>query len=172
MDRGTDSPSQMRRYGAIALLVAAMAGTQTLGAWRDNHAVLVNASGSLANWAFFVERGQLPKRGDFAFFRAPQTAVVTRHFGHNAPPFGKIVYGIGGDEITRNNGIVRINGTPIVKLKRFTKLGEKLVPGPTGTVPHGCYFMATTHKDGLDSRYADIGFVCRNQIIGTGKAIL
>jgi len=120
----------------------------------------------------FVTRGKTLHRGDYAFFRAPQTALVTGHFGRNAPPFGKIVYGVAGDQVTRSDNIVRVNGVPIVKLKRFTKLGEALAPGPTGTIPRGCYFMATPHKDGLDSRYADIGFICSDRIIGSGKAIL
>jgi len=172
MDRETDSQRHRRRDSILGLFVVALAGTQALGAWRDQHILFVNSSASLANWAFLVERGQSPRKGDYAFFRAPQTDLVTRHFGNDAPPFGKIVYGIGGDKVTRSNNMVLLNGTPIVKLKRFTKRGEILVPGPTGIIPRDCYFMATPHRDGLDSRYADIGFVCRDLIIGTGRAIL
>ena len=42
----------------------------------------------------------------------------------------------------------------------------------TGRIPDRCYYLGTAHSDGLDSRYADIGFVCRARIIGTGDAIL
>lgn len=172
MDRATDRHRHARRYAAIAVLATAIVVTQALASWRDSHAVLINTSASLANWAFLVDRGRQPKRGEIAFFRAPQSEIVTRHFGRNAPPFGKVVFGVGGDEVTRRGSLVRINGTAVVKLKRVTKLGERLQPGPVGIIPRGCYFMGTPHRDGLDSRYADIGFVCSDQIIGTGRAIL
>lgn len=172
MDRATRPPDHKRRYMSIALLAAMLAGTQALGTWRDRHALFINSSASLAHWAFFVESGQMPRKGDFAFFRAPQTALVSRHFGPTAPPFGKIVYGVAGDIVSRSHNIVAVNGRPVAALKPLSRLGETLLPGPTGVIPEGCYFMATPHRDGLDSRYADIGFVCRRQIIGIGKAIL
>ncbi|MGC1470120.1 MAG: S26 family signal peptidase [Sphingorhabdus sp.] len=172
MDRATEPNHHRRRYAAIAMLVAVLAGTQAIAAWRDSHMFLVNTSTSLGHWAFFVDRGRQPKSGEIAFFRAPQSPIVTRHFGEPVPPFGKIVYGVGGDAVTRHGDVIRINGAPIVKLKRFTKKGEALVPGPVGTIPNGCFFMATPHKDGLDSRYADIGFVCARQILGTARPIL
>ncbi|MEQ1552389.1 S26 family signal peptidase [Sphingorhabdus sp.] len=172
MDRATRLPDNKRRYVSIALLGAVLAGTQALGAWREGHALFINSSESLAHWAFFVESGQMPRKGEFAFFRAPQTALVSRHFGHAAPPFGKIVYGVAGDIVSRSHNIVAVNGKPVATLKPASRFGERLLPGPTGVIPDGCYFMATPHRDGLDSRYADIGFVCRRQIIGTGKAIL
>lgn len=172
MGRATNSPHHGRRYAAIAVLVVALAGSQALSRWRDSHLLLINSSASLEHWAFLVDKNRQPAPGEIAFFKAPQSPIVTRHFGAHASPFGKIVYGVGGDEVTRSNDIVRINGAPVVKLKRFTKRGEALEPGPTGTIPRGCYFMATPHNDGLDSRYAAIGFVCARQIVGTGRAIL
>ena len=51
-------------------------------------------------------------------------------------------------------------------------IGEVLLPGPIGRIPEHCFYLGTAHVDGLDSRYADIGFVCRARIIGTGDAIL
>lgn len=172
MDHANRQPDHKRRYVSIALLAAVLAGIQVLGTWRDSHALFINSSASLAHWAFFVESGQMPSKGDYAFFRAPQTALVSRHFGRTAPPFGKIVYGVPGDVVSRADNVVAVNGKPVAALKPKSRFGERLIPGPTGVIPNGCYFMATPHRDGLDSRYADIGFVCRGQIIGTGKAIL
>ena len=51
-------------------------------------------------------------------------------------------------------------------------LGEPLALGPTGTVPRGCYFVTTEHKDGFDSRYAAIGWICAPRILGVGRPIL
>ena len=56
--------------------------------------------------------------------------------------------------------------------KTIEVFGEPLTPGATGVVPPGCYFAATPHKDGFDSRYAEIGFVCARQVIGTGEPVL
>jgi conjugal transfer pilin signal peptidase TrbI len=172
MDRATEERTIRWRYAAIALLAAGLAGTQALASWRDSHLVLINATLSLENWAFLVERGTKPRRGDIAFFVAPPNRIVTEHFGIPTPPFGKRVYGIAGDRVRREGDVVSVNGRPVARLKPLTKSGERLTPGPTGIIPQGCYYMGSPHKDGLDSRYADIGFVCHKQILGTGRAIL
>ena len=65
-----------------------------------------------------------------------------------------------------------INGKAVARMKARTRLGEPLAPGATGAIPAGCYFAATPHRDGFDSRYADIGFVCVRQVLGTGVPIL
>ena len=39
-------------------------------------------------------------------------------------------------------------------------------------IPRGCYFVGTPHKDGFDSRYAAIGWICMRRVFGTGTAIL
>ena len=67
---------------------------------------------------------------------------------------------------------VSVNGARVAHLKPLSKRGERLVPGPVGRVPPGCYFMGSPHPDGFDSRYADIGWVCGPQIVGTGIAVL
>ena len=86
--------------------------------------------------------------------------------------FGKIVYGMPGDTISHAGSEVAVNGRTVARMKPLTRFGEPLTPGATGVVPPGCYFAATPHKDGFDSRYAEIGFVCARQVIGTGEPIL
>ena len=86
--------------------------------------------------------------------------------------FGKIVYGMPGDTISHVGRQVAVNGHLVAQMKPLTRFGERLTPGATGPVPKGCYFEATPHKDGFDSRYAEIGFVCARQVIGTGEPIL
>jgi conjugal transfer pilin signal peptidase TrbI len=172
MDRATEAKNLRRRYGALGLLAVGLAGAQALANWRNDHLILINETASLDHWAFLVDRRAVPERGDFAFFVAPQNDLVTRHFGSHAPPFGKRVYGVGGDRVSRNGHVVRVNGRAIARLKPFTKTGEALTPGPVGIIPPGCFYMGSPHRDGLDSRYGEIGFVCRGQLVGTGEAIL
>lgn len=140
--------------------------------WSENHAFLINASDSLPNWAFLIEKNKTPKRGQYVFFHVPETRLITAHFGAHPKPFGKLVYGMPGDLVTRAADYVAVGGVKVAHLKPFTKRGEPLAPGPLGKVPQGCYFVATPHPDGFDSRYADIGFVCTKAVIGTGIPIL
>ena len=86
--------------------------------------------------------------------------------------FAKIAFGLPGDFVTREGRDVLVNGERIASTKPLTKRGDPLTEGPLGVVPEGCVFAATHHKDGFDSRYSHIGFVCRDRLVGTGVAIL
>jgi conjugal transfer pilin signal peptidase TrbI len=158
-----------RTLGAFGMAGLAWAGIHE---WSQAHAFMINAGESLPNWAFFVEKKVMPKRGQYVFFRVPVTPLITAHFGANPQPFGKLVRGMPGDLVTRKGLTTFVNGKPVAKLKTHSKWGEKLVPGPLGRVLDGCYFVATAHIDGFDSRYADIGWVCASQIVGTGVPVL
>ncbi|MDF0490463.1 S26 family signal peptidase [Sphingomonas sp. H39-1-10] len=156
--------------GAASLWACLALGA--LAAWRDGHALLINASDSLPNWAFFIERNKAPVRGDYIFFDPPASALLTRHFGKRAGPFGKRVIGLPGERVEHRGALVLVAGRVVAHMKPRTRLGEPLTPGATGMIPQGCYYVGTDHPDGFDSRYAEIGFICRRRIIGTGSAIL
>jgi conjugal transfer pilin signal peptidase TrbI len=164
--------TRLPRWRTLLALSAACLAWAALHDWAQRHAFLINATDSLPNWAFFVDKGVLPVRGQYIFFRVPQTQLIKSHFGEHPGAFGKLVYGVTGDLVTRAGSIVSVNGSPVARLKPLTKTGEALTPGPLGRVPSGCYFAASPHKDGFDSRYADIGWVCGKQVVGTGVSIL
>ncbi|WRD78927.1 S26 family signal peptidase (plasmid) [Sphingobium baderi] len=147
-------------------------GLHALREWRATHSLLINLTHSLPNWAFLLEEDRMPARGDYIFFTPPQNALVRAHFGEKAPPFGKLVLGMPGDLVAHSGEVVTINGRPVATMKARTRLGEPLTPGRTGLVPQGCYYAGSAHKDGFDSRYAEIGFVCGTQVIGTGVPVL
>ncbi|MBV2149978.1 S26 family signal peptidase [Sphingobium sp. AS12] len=161
-----------RLWGMGGLLCAALLVLDAVAAWRDDHALLINASDSLPNWAFFIHRNKAPARGDYIFFDPPDSDLVTRHFGKRAVPFGKLVIGMPGELVAHRGALVLVEGRAVARMKPRTKGGEPLTPGATGRIPEGCYYLGTEHPDGFDSRYAEIGFVCRDRIIGTGIAIL
>ena len=154
---------------ALVALAALYLATQS---WRDRHLFLINASQSLPNWAFVVERGARPMRGKLAFFVVPRTPLITAHFGKTPQPFGKIVYGMPGDLVTRADNWVSVNGRRVAHIKSLSKRGELLASGPLGRIPRDCYFMGSPHPDGFDSRYAEIGWVWSRLIVGTGTAVL
>src|SRR3546814_3371845 len=113
----------------------------------------------ISDWSSDVCSSDLPAKGEFIFFDPPASALLRRHFGARPRMFGKKVYAVAGDVIAHDGMTVTINGVPTVRMKPFTKAGERLVPGATGVVTPGCYFAATPHKDGFDSRYAVTGIV-------------
>jgi len=167
-----DPSLQARRWLAIGCFGLCLAGGSALAAWRDEHALLINTTQSLPNWAFWIDRSRVPHRGDFVVFNPPRTPLIVAHFGNAPAPFAKRVLGMPGDFVSRNRSVVRIEGREVARLKAFSKRGEKLEPGPVGRIPEHCYYLGTAHVDGFDSRYADVGFVCRDRIVGTGDSVL
>lgn len=168
---GTWSAPARVRLAAAGLLVAALAWSR-LDQWRQDHAFLINTTASLPNWAFLIDRSRTPVRGDLIFFMPPPSALLRAHFGERPIPFGKIVYGVAGDLITRRGRSFLIGGHSVATAKPVSRRGEPLAAGPTGTIPPGCYFVATPHPDSFDSRYQAIGWVCRSQVLGAGTPIL
>ena len=161
-----------RLWAALGLFVGGSVLLTAISDWREHHAFLINTTPSLPDWAFLIRLGALPARGDYIFFAPPPSALLRRHFGATPQPFGKIVYGMPGDVVTHRGPLVLIDGQPVARMKPLTRFGEPLTPGAIGPVPAGCYFAGSPHKDGFDSRYAEIGFVCRSQIVGVGVPIL
>lgn len=159
-------------WRAIGLMLVAIGGYRTMSEWRDDHALLINATESLPNWAFVIHRNKTPALGDHIFFMPHQTALIRRHFGTKTRIFGKLVYGTPGDVVSHEGTNVLINGKPVARMKSRTRQGEQLTPGAIGPIPADCYYVGTPHKDGFDSRYAEIGPVCTRQIVGTGFPIL
>lgn len=170
------APARWRpRKRLWALLGIAVATTAVFGAitsWREDHALLINTTESLPNWAFLIRRHEPPARGAYVFFDPPPSALVRRHFGAKPRMFGKIVYGVAGDVVAHRGATVIINGKPVAAMKRHTKAGEPLTPGAVGVIPAGCFYAGSPHRDGFDSRYAEIGFVCGRQIVGVGEPVL
>lgn len=156
----------------IAALCAIAAGLTSLAKWRDTHAFMINATDSLPHWAFFVETGQFPERGEYVVFHPGAEATTVKYFGEKPAAFVKIAYGLPGDHVSRAGNDVFVNGSLVASIKPLTKRGDPLEAGPVGEVPKGCVFAATPHKDGFDSRYSHIGFVCRDRLVGIGKPIL
>jgi len=152
--------------GAGVLALTALAG------FSRTHALMINASPSLPHWAIWLERGAAPQRGDIILFDPPTSPLLVKHFGEQPQPFGKRIAGVPGDTVTEHDRTFFVNGQAVATAKPASRLGEPLALGPTGTVPPGCYFVTTAHKDGFDSRYAAIGWICRARILGTGRPIL
>ncbi|UAB78949.1 S26 family signal peptidase [Erythrobacter sp. SCSIO 43205] len=143
-----------------------------LDAFGKSHAFFINASPSLPNWAFWLDKKTPIKRGNLIFFEPPKSELVESHFGKEPQIFGKRVLGMPGDVVRHEGNQVFINDKLVASRLKKTRLGIALSQGPQGVVPEGCFYAGTDHPRGLDSRYAEIGFVCSTQIMGSGRAIL
>ena len=146
-----------------------------LPALRDfaqSHALMINASPSLPHWAIWLEKDAVPTRGAIVLFAPPPSELLTAHFGERPQPFGKRVLGLPGDVVTRRGWTFAVNGKVVATAKPVSRKGEALELGPTGTIPAGCYYVGTDHPDSFDSRYAAIGWICANRILGVGRPIL
>jgi conjugal transfer pilin signal peptidase TrbI len=173
--RAADFPGGRPAWPRLALwggLGAAALALSTLSAFARDHALMINASPSLPYWAVWLTRGAMPQRGDIILFDPPASPLLAKHFGSEPKAFGKRVSGVPGDVVTERNRAFFVNGRLVARAKPRSRLGEPLALGPTGTVPRGCYFVTTGHKDGFDSRYAAIGWICAPRILGVGRPIL
>lgn len=112
------SPARARRWAALALLAVGGTAYVALADWSGGHVFLVNQSTSLPNWAFLVDRHRTPGRGEHVFFDPPASPLLERHFGRAHQPFGKIVYGVAGDEVTRRGRLFLVNPLDTVPLRQ------------------------------------------------------
>lgn len=164
--------STRRKLAIVLAGVVLFSGASSLAAWQKQHALVINATESLPNWAFLVTLGKFPSRGDYVVFDPGRDPLTIKHFGARPSPFAKITYGLPGDVVTRNGNEVFVNGKLVGRTKPLTKQGEPLAVGPVGVIPQGCVYAGSPHKDGFDSRYRAIGFVCRDRLLGVGEAVL
>jgi conjugal transfer pilin signal peptidase TrbI len=162
----------LRRPLVLTGLVLLPLGWAAADAFGKDHAFLINASPSLPHWAFWLDRKAPIARGSLIFFAPPQSPLIEAHFGTGAQLFGKRVLGVPGDVVSHQGNAVFVNGRQVAERLDKTRLGIVLHQGPSGRIPEGCYYTGTAHPRGLDSRYAELGWVCRPQIIGSGRAIL
>lgn len=173
------APSLARRLTAalkrplvLTALVATPLAWAATASFAKDHALLINVSPSLPNWAFWLDKHAAIERGSLIFFEPPPSELIERHFGKGPQLFGKRVLGVPGQIVSHRGMGVYIDGKKVaVRLPR-TRLGIPLTQGPEGPIPEGCYYAGTSHPRGLDSRYGAIGYVCRGQIAGSGRAIL
>lgn len=161
-----------RSLALTGLIIGMPLAWAPLNAFSKDHALLLNASPSLPNWAFWLDKHAPVTRGSLIFFEPRPSDLVTRHFGAGPQMFGKRVLGIPGDMVSHQDMTVLINGQPVATRVARTRLGVPLTRGPEGVIPPGCFYVGTQHPRGLDSRYGAIGFVCRDRILGSGRAIL
>ncbi len=151
----------VRRWAIAYLLLMVTAAT-----FQAHFTLGLNASPSLPHRFFLIHKGESPQRGHYVAFRwhggGPYPAGVT---------FVKVIAGMAGDAVTREDREYFVNGTFVGKAKTVSRQGLPLEPGPTGVLPAGRYYVQAPHPDSLDSRYKLTGWISETQIIGRAYAL-
>ena len=101
-----------------------------------------------------------PERGDIVAFYWPDDPKQL---------FLKRIMGVPGDTIQGMDGLVYINGLPLIKDYTSIKLEQDFKPF---VVPEDCYFMMGDNRNNSwDSRYWNNAFVKKEDIMGKVKIV-
>ena len=147
------------RRGRIGLAAMALLAALWLAAVSHVH---VNASWSDGAWGYaaFPLFGEDPKPGDRVLFEPPE-AVGSR------VPYLKTVRGVPGMAVAvGEDGTVFLDGEPVGRAKTHALDGRPLAAIAPGIIPPGQFYLHGDHADSHDSRYAEIGLVPRDRILG------
>lgn len=128
--------------------------------------ISINVSDSLPGTVFLVQKGARPDKGDLAAFRYGGGGPYER-----GSLFLKRMVGTPGSVVERvdvGEGYwdYYVDGLFVGRAKPTSRAGLPLEPGPVGKIPPGHYYMAAPAPDSLDSRYALVGWVGDDQIVG------
>ena len=129
--------------------------------------VHVNASWSDEAWGYaaFPLFGEDPEPGDRVLFEPPDAVG-------SPVPYLKTVRGVPGMRVTvTEDRTVLLDGVPVGRAKTHALDGRPLAAIAPGVIPPGHYYLFADHADSHDSRYAGIGLVPRERILGRAVAM-
>ena len=152
------------RRGRVGLAVMVLLAALWLAAVSHVH---VNGSWSDGAWGYaaFPLFGEDPKPGDRVLFEPP-ASVGSRI------PYLKTVRGVPGTAVAvGEDGTVFLDGEPVGRAKTHALDGRPLAAIAPGIIPPGRFYLHGDHLDSHDSRYAEIGLVPRERILGRAVAM-
>ena len=154
--------SRHGRRAAIALVSMAVLAALWLVAASRLH---VNTSWSDDSWGYLVLPVGHPAIGETVLFEPPAALGAKT-------PYLKTVRGLPGDIVSVDDDrTVRLDGAPVARAKRHALDGRPLEAIGPGIVPEGHFYLHGDHADSHDSRYAEIGLVPRERIVGWAIAL-
>ncbi len=126
------------------------------------HYVLgINNTQSLPRKIYFIHKNKMPGPEGYVVFTKDTQGILP-----SGTQFIKQVVGVAGDVVRIENATAYINDKCMGKIKAKTKEGKRLSAGYTGEIPKGFAFVWTSHTDSFDSRYAQMGLIHEDEIIG------
>ena len=155
-------PSRRRRP-AVGLVCLVALAALWLGLASRVH---VNASWSHDAWGYLVLPFAEPALGDRVLFEPPEGVGAK-------VPYLKTVRGLPGAVLTVDaDRTVRLDdGVALGRAKTHALDGRMLEAMAPGTIPEGRYYLHGDHPDSHDSRYAEIGLIPRERILGRAVAL-
>jgi conjugal transfer pilin signal peptidase TrbI len=157
------------RHWFLTLLAMLLYGS----AW---HLLYINLSHSLPYTVIWLERGQVPHRGELMVYRCcAHSDGITPS---NLLLFKKVA-GIEGDTVEVHGRAVYVNDRLIGLAKERTSTGQTLNPiiSPSADgvelqqIPAGFYFAQGLTDDSFDSRYRQSGLVAQSAIVGVAHPL-
>jgi len=129
--------------------------------------ILINVSDSLPGVAYLLIKGLEPRKSDTVSFYAKGNEFYSEDL-----IFTKLIGGVSGDTITEVDREYFINEEAIGVAKEYSRNGTTLQKGPVGVLGEKQFFVYSSAKDGFDSRYQNIAWIDRKDIIGRAYRIL
>ena len=167
-DESRGKAPSWRRAGLITLFLVGAIGWRGAEGLNERYGFGINVTESLPHWAFLTDRSdKVLSRGDLVEFVAPPTP-----FYPDGQRFVKRVAGVAGDRVEVRGREFFVAGRSVGVAKNASRDGQPAPLGPVGLIPPGRYFVAGDHIDSLDSRYAAIGWISADRIIGKAEPIL
>ncbi len=149
------------RNRRVLIGFVALAAAWLLAASR----IHVNASWSDDAWGYFVVPTGTPKLGDRVVFEPPGTVGASA-------PYLKTVRGLPGSWVAVDkHGDVWVDDVRQGRAKPLALDGRVLTAAAPGIIPPDHYYLHADHVDSHDSRYAEIGPVARDRILGRAFAL-
>jgi len=140
---------------AGACWVAAM---WALSPWYQ---VAINATPSLPGILYIIRVGEQYERMKPVAVRPPENDIYREGID-----FLKLVAATEGDVVETEGGRFVVNGTLLGIIHTESSAGKELRPGPSGVVGPGQIVIYAPHTHSFDSRYADIGWLNEDAVIG------
>ncbi len=145
-----------RQYKAYTLLLLAYL------AFSLRYEFAINTSVSLPGTLYLIEKGDLPKRGEYVAFSYQSDFLYPQ-----GTRFLKHVMGTAGDSVQSRDHKYYVNGKFVGEAKPATSTGRPIRElGFNGVIPSGHYYAMADHPLSLDSRYEVVGLVSTSQVIG------
>jgi len=160
------SIAKNRRF-IVALVAWSVAGSLMLIGMRPWVRLAFNSSDSLPGFLYVIRVSELPQRDQLIAFYPPRN-----RYTRDGMFFVKQVKGIGGDHIERRDAEFFVNGQHLATAKAHSLKGQPLQPGPEGVLPDGFFWVWTPHPDSFDSRYADVGWIAADRVLGRAYRLL
>ena len=143
------------------LVLVALAALWLLACSR----IHVNASWSDPAWGYFLlPLFRDPVPGDRVLFEPPASAAAAAE--NPRLPYMKTILGAPGMIVHASDGTVFLDGEVVGHAKTHALDGRLLRPIKPGVITPGHYYLHADHPDSHDSRYAEIGLVPRERILG------